>query len=166
MNEIYDPDQLGPLLARLRQERGYSQRTLAERLCDVSRHPTLTRHDVSRWERQERMPTEFWLGWLAEVLGVSPDLLRLAAGATREHHTATVDGVRIQIPPRLGRHTLWEPPGYPVVSAWLTLAQGPKETVIALSGVEVDQLRTVLAPINPPEHEAPATVDPVTEESA
>jgi transcriptional regulator with XRE-family HTH domain len=63
-------ESLGPLLAQLRAERGLSQLRLAERLCAASAVPTVSRHEVSRWEREERVPGPFWLGWLAAVLEV------------------------------------------------------------------------------------------------
>lgn len=63
-------ESLGSLLARLRAEQGISQLRLAERLCAAAGQPTITRHEISRWEREERIPTDHWLRWLAEVLAV------------------------------------------------------------------------------------------------
>ncbi|MGC4805762.1 helix-turn-helix domain-containing protein [Micromonospora sp. DT233] len=83
------PDRLGPLLARLRQARGRSQQRLAAELCAASGVPTLSRHEVSRWERQRRVPGGFWLGWLAVVLAVPVELLAEAAGRSRPTHRAT-----------------------------------------------------------------------------
>jgi transcriptional regulator with XRE-family HTH domain len=77
------PEPLGPLLARLRRARGHSQQTLAAELCVASGVPTLSRHEVSRWERQLRVPGGFWLGWLAVVLGAPVELLARAAGQSR-----------------------------------------------------------------------------------
>lgn len=77
------PQLLGPLLAQLRLARGWSQLRLAVELCAASAVPTLSRHEVSRWERQLRVPGEFWLGWLAVVLAVPLDLLADAAARTR-----------------------------------------------------------------------------------
>jgi hypothetical protein len=74
---------LGPLLVALRRGRGWSQQFLADRLCDASGAPTVTRHEVSRWERQERVPGGFWLGWLATVLDTDPAALARAAGVVR-----------------------------------------------------------------------------------
>ncbi|MEV1147742.1 hypothetical protein [Micromonospora sp. NPDC049799] len=45
--------------------------------------PTLSRHEVSRWERHLRVPGGFWLGWLAVVLAVPLDVLVEAAVRTR-----------------------------------------------------------------------------------
>ncbi|MGC5331008.1 helix-turn-helix domain-containing protein [Micromonospora sp. DT62] len=50
---------------------------------EVSRSYESDRHEVSRWERQLRVPGEFWLGWLAVVLAVPADLLATAAARTR-----------------------------------------------------------------------------------
>ncbi|MFG3603829.1 helix-turn-helix domain-containing protein [Micromonospora chersina] len=77
------PRPLGPLLAELRAARGWSQRRVAAELCAAAGVPTLTRHEVSRWERQRRLPGDFWSGWLAVVLGVPGDLLAEAAACSR-----------------------------------------------------------------------------------
>ncbi|MGC3861422.1 helix-turn-helix domain-containing protein [Micromonospora chersina] len=77
------PRPLGPLLAELRAARGWSQRRVAAELCAAAGVPTLTRHEVSRWERQRRLPGDFWSGWLAVVLGVPGDLLAEAAALSR-----------------------------------------------------------------------------------
>jgi len=126
-------DTIGPLLARLRQARGYSQLTLAQLLCANSGHPTITRHEVSRWERQERIPSKFWLRPLAEVLAIPIDTLHAAVAATRTARHADDQAEHAD----------------PVVTSWLTLHHGPRELLIALGGVEVDQIRTVLSPVHP-----------------
>lgn len=96
-----EPRPLGPLLAELRSARGWSQQRLAALLCAASGVPTLTRHEVSRWERQRRLPGEFWLGWLAVVLAVPGELLADAAAHARRLGTvpAAVDrsGARARI---------------------------------------------------------------------
>ncbi|WP_422736091.1 hypothetical protein ACN263_21110 [Micromonospora sp. WMMD729] len=43
----------------------------------------MSRHEVSRWERQRRVPGVFWLGWLAVVLDVPAEVLTEAAARTR-----------------------------------------------------------------------------------
>ncbi|MGV9214836.1 helix-turn-helix domain-containing protein [Micromonospora sp. RB23] len=75
--------QLGPLLVRHRLARGWSQQRAATELCAAAGVPTLSRHEVSRWERQRRVPGAFWLGWLAVVLDVPPVVLAEAAARTR-----------------------------------------------------------------------------------
>ncbi|MFG1837765.1 helix-turn-helix domain-containing protein [Micromonospora sp. NPDC049175] len=77
------PAQLGPLLARYRLARGWSQQRAAAELCAAAGVPTLSRHEVSRWERQRRVPGGFWLGWLAVVLDVPLVTLTEAAAGTR-----------------------------------------------------------------------------------
>jgi transcriptional regulator with XRE-family HTH domain len=77
------PETLGALLARVRGEQGVSQLRLAERLCAASGQPTVTRHEVSRWEREERIPTSYWLGWLAAVLDLPLARLERSAAAAR-----------------------------------------------------------------------------------
>ena len=75
---------IGALLARVRAETGISQLRLASRLCAAAGQPTVTRHEVSRWEREERIPTSYWLDWLAVVLEVPvAELERAAAAAKR-----------------------------------------------------------------------------------
>jgi transcriptional regulator with XRE-family HTH domain len=61
---------VGELIASRRRELGLSQRELAARLGEVSGSPTLTRHEVSRWERGGRRPAPYWRRWLAMVLSV------------------------------------------------------------------------------------------------
>ncbi|ADL48019.1 helix-turn-helix domain-containing protein [Micromonospora aurantiaca (nom. illeg.)] len=77
------PRLLGPLLAELRAARGWSQQRLAAELCAASGVPTLTRNEVSRWERQLRLPGDFWSAWLATVLGVPGEVLAGAAARSR-----------------------------------------------------------------------------------
>ena len=77
------PEAIGAMLARLRAERGISQLRLAERVCAASGVPTVSRHEISRWEREERVPSDFWLGWLAVALEVPVEMLARAAGVTR-----------------------------------------------------------------------------------
>jgi transcriptional regulator with XRE-family HTH domain len=96
------PELIGPLLARLRKGKGWSQLRLAEKLCDVSGSPTVTRHEVSRWERGDRVPGRIWLEALAVALEASLEELEAAVSATRERIPGP--GAR---PP--GRPWLWRP---------------------------------------------------------
>jgi transcriptional regulator with XRE-family HTH domain len=70
-------------LQRLRLARGWSQLRLATQLCDVSGTATVSRHEVSRWEREERVPSSFWRQWLAVVLQAPLEQLEAAAAAYR-----------------------------------------------------------------------------------
>jgi transcriptional regulator with XRE-family HTH domain len=76
-------EEFGPLIARARAQAGVSQLKLAARLCAASGTATVTRHEISRWERGERLPHLYWLGWLAEALGLPVDRLEEAATRTR-----------------------------------------------------------------------------------
>ncbi|MEU8155024.1 helix-turn-helix domain-containing protein [Micromonospora sp. NPDC048986] len=86
------PAQLGPLLARRRLARGWSQQRAAAELCAAAGVSTLSRHEVSRWERQRRVPGGFWLGWLAVVLDVPLVVLAEAAAATRRAGSTRATG--------------------------------------------------------------------------
>ena len=71
----------GAHLARLRRDAGKSQRQLAAELCALSGVGSVTRNEVSRWERGGRVP-EAWLRFLARALNVPvPELERAAAYA-------------------------------------------------------------------------------------
>lgn len=87
---------LGALLARLRLDRGWSQQRLAERLRAASGMPTVTRTEISRWERGRRRPEVYWLQWLAEVLDVPLDELLLARAQTEAtcHHDRALARLR------------------------------------------------------------------------
>src|SRR5690606_21838753 len=74
-------ERIGPLLARLRLAGGLSQLRLAELLCAAAGTATVTRHEVSRWERGERVPGRFWREWLAVVLEAPLERLEAAAAA-------------------------------------------------------------------------------------
>lgn len=85
-------EQLGAMLVQLRQRKGCSQQAMADALCAVSGLVTVTRHEVSRWERQHRIPGAFWLRWLAVVLEVPvTELTDAAAAAKRPVRAAPVN---------------------------------------------------------------------------
>jgi transcriptional regulator with XRE-family HTH domain len=81
-------ESLGPMLTRVRLARGWSQLRVAALLCAASGTVTVTRNEVSRWEREERVPSRFWLGWLALVLEVRIEELAAAAARTRRRRPA------------------------------------------------------------------------------
>lgn len=137
VSQPYDADSIGPMLTRLRQALGYSRTQLAQLLCARSGQSTVTRNEVARWERQDRIPTAYWRHWLAEVLAVPVDVLDTAAAIARGRDNTP--GVH---------RTGYDQPGS---LSWLTLHHGPYELLVALGAVEVDRLRTVLAPVTPPD---------------
>lgn len=75
--QSYESDQhpFGAELARLRRRRGLSQQRLADLLCAAAGVSTVSRHEISRWERGQRQPAQAWLGWLALVLHVPSEQL-------------------------------------------------------------------------------------------
>jgi transcriptional regulator with XRE-family HTH domain len=77
------PETIGALLAQVRGELGLTQLRLAERLCAASGQATLTRNEISRWERCERIPSRYWLDWLAVVLDMPVTRLERASAAAR-----------------------------------------------------------------------------------
>ncbi|NYF54296.1 helix-turn-helix domain-containing protein [Micromonospora purpureochromogenes] len=89
-----DPRLLGPLIAQLRLARGWSQQRLAAELCAASGAATVTRHEISRWERQARVPGDRWLRRLALVLDAPAGLLVEAAGRSRHHGPVGAGGSR------------------------------------------------------------------------
>ncbi|MEU1304894.1 helix-turn-helix transcriptional regulator [Streptomyces shenzhenensis] len=82
MNDQARRAQFGAHLAGLRKSAGLSQRSLALRLCVTAGITTLTRNEVSRWERGGRIP-DAWLPPLAQVLGVPLDGLEREAARAR-----------------------------------------------------------------------------------
>ncbi|RCG29479.1 XRE family transcriptional regulator [Sphaerisporangium album] len=60
----------GEVIRELRLHQGWSQSTLATKLCEEAQRATVTREDVSRWELGKRTPGPFWLRHLATVLEV------------------------------------------------------------------------------------------------
>lgn len=59
---------VGSLIRQMRHLRGWSQSDLARELCKVAEHATVTREEVSRWEREKRIPGPFWTRSLSTVL--------------------------------------------------------------------------------------------------
>ncbi|WP_432977334.1 hypothetical protein [Dactylosporangium sp. CA-233914] len=105
----------GALLTRLRLARGRSQLRLAEMLCAAAGVPTITRHEVSRWERGERVPGAPWLAWIAFTLDVPLDDLERAAARSRHLRAparprqprtaeAPAAGTGADAPPQAGRN--------------------------------------------------------------
>src|SRR5689334_22953239 len=83
-------ESIGAMLSRVRLEQGKSQLRVAELLCAASGLATITRHEISRWEREERIPGGTWLRWLAVVLDTPLDELERAATVARERRETTM----------------------------------------------------------------------------
>nr|WP_145490531.1 MULTISPECIES: helix-turn-helix transcriptional regulator [Streptomyces] len=84
--------EFGAYLAGLRRHSGRSQRQFAAVLCAVSGAQSITRNEVSRWERGERVP-DVWLPAFAQVLGVPLRELEQAAAYARGDAQAVLPGV-------------------------------------------------------------------------
>ncbi|GAA3284070.1 helix-turn-helix transcriptional regulator [Dactylosporangium vinaceum] len=80
---------LGALVADRRRALGLSQRELADRICQVSGRTTITRHELSRYERGVRLPGGAMVDVLAESLGVPAAVLAAAVTATLERRGRT-----------------------------------------------------------------------------
>ncbi|MEV6511463.1 helix-turn-helix domain-containing protein [Streptomyces sp. NPDC051642] len=84
--------QFGAYLASLRRRSNRSQRQLAGALCAASGTQSITRNEVSRWERGDRVP-DVWLPALAQVLAVPLTDLEQAAAYARGDSLARLPGV-------------------------------------------------------------------------
>jgi transcriptional regulator with XRE-family HTH domain len=89
----HPPETLGALITRVRTDAGLTQLRLADMLCAAAGAPTVTRNEISRWEREERIPRGYWLAWLALCLDVPLAQLERAAADSRRHR-------RRLVPPR------------------------------------------------------------------
>lgn len=83
--------QFGAYLAGLRRRTSKSQRQLAAALCALSGTQSITRNEVSRWERGGRVP-ETWLPFLAAVLSVPLAQLQQAVDYVRGDPLAQLPG--------------------------------------------------------------------------
>lgn len=75
---------LGKLIRETREARGWSQTRLADAVCDAAQRHTVTRHDVSRWERGERAPGPFWQRNIAAALDLPLTALEAARVERRQ----------------------------------------------------------------------------------
>jgi len=81
-SDVDEDIEIGALIRDLRDAHSWSQSQLADRLCRQAEHATLTREEISRWERGRRCPGPFWLRHLATVLDV-PFEVRETTGVDR-----------------------------------------------------------------------------------
>lgn len=119
--------QFGQYLAGLRRHAGKSQRQLAALLCSLSGTQSVTRNEVSRWERGERVP-EAWVPFLAAALTVPEAQLRQAVDYARGDRLAQLPGAAATLAQLL-------PPGDPLEV--LTARSGRRigaDTVQGLAG--------------------------------
>ncbi|MBY8850639.1 helix-turn-helix transcriptional regulator [Saccharothrix longispora] len=78
-----EPQPIGKLIPELRRGRGLTQHDLAARLHAASGNASVTREEVSRWERGKRIPGPYWRAWLGRVLDTPARDLDQAAAVAR-----------------------------------------------------------------------------------
>jgi putative transcriptional regulator len=77
------PKSLCSMLRELRNRQGLSQYDLAGQLIDASGNYSITREDISRWERGKRIPGPYWRKWLCTVFDLPQQDVDLAAAVAR-----------------------------------------------------------------------------------
>ncbi|MET8831309.1 helix-turn-helix transcriptional regulator [Streptomyces sp. NPDC004610] len=78
-----EPDPFAALLLRLRKDTGRTQERHAEAINAVSGRETLTRREISRYEKFETVPTDHTLEHIAVACGIPFEDLRREAQAAR-----------------------------------------------------------------------------------
>ncbi|MEU1022203.1 helix-turn-helix transcriptional regulator [Streptomyces sp. NPDC005900] len=123
----------GSYLAGLRRRTGKSQQQLAAQLCLLSGTQSVTRNEVSRWERGTRSP-EAWLPTLAQALSVPLADLQQAVAYARGEESARPPGMLLTLAELL-------PPNDPLGRS--LCHQGPRigPSVVALLAGRVHGLR-------------------------
>lgn len=84
-DEVDACEPIGPLVRRVRAQRGLSQYALAETLVALSCNRGLSRAEVARWERGKRVPGPYWRAWLSAALDLPAVELGAAARSARSH---------------------------------------------------------------------------------
>lgn len=65
-----------------------SQRDLARRLCILASNPAAKQETISRWERGERIPGDYWQPYLAVALKLPLERVILAAYTAKQQRIA------------------------------------------------------------------------------
>lgn len=83
------PQSLGPLMLDRRRQLGRCQERVAELMCEALGRPTVTKNEISRYEREERVPIAASL----RALAIALDLPRSDVDSRRlpgtQKHTAS-----------------------------------------------------------------------------
>lgn len=82
-DQDHRPRPISTMLPELRRGRGLTQYDLAAQLHAASGNVSITREEVSRWERGKRIPGPYWRAWLGRVLDTSQQELEQAAAMAR-----------------------------------------------------------------------------------
>ncbi|MGW6932302.1 helix-turn-helix transcriptional regulator [Lentzea sp. NPDC054927] len=83
-HEHQDVPPITALIPQARREQGLTQRELADLLCEISQNDSVTREEVSRWERGKRIPGPYWRAFLSTALDVPHAEVDKAAVVARE----------------------------------------------------------------------------------
>ncbi|SER64045.1 Helix-turn-helix domain-containing protein [Lentzea xinjiangensis] len=83
-HEHQDTPPITTLIPQARREQGLTQRDLADLLCEISQNDSVTREEVSRWERGKRIPGPYWRAWISAALDVPHAEIDRAAVVERE----------------------------------------------------------------------------------
>ncbi|WP_410598323.1 helix-turn-helix domain-containing protein [Amycolatopsis sp. lyj-90] len=89
-----DVTPLSELLTEQRIARGWSQGDLVAKLHTHSGNDSVTRVEISRWERGKRIPGPYWRQWLGDVLDTSCRELEVAAAVARRRRRKDAPGER------------------------------------------------------------------------
>lgn len=125
MSESERRQRFGAYLAQLRR-RTKSQRQLALTLCDSAGITSITRNEVSRWERGERIP-DLWLPFLAAALGAPLHELERAAAYARNEADGVLPGPNATLAELLPESELLAPRGPFGGAAW-----GPRTSAVSV----------------------------------
>lgn len=79
----WEAEPIGHVIRRAREQFGLTQNELADALNATSGNVGATRHEVSRWERGDRIPDPHTRAYLSEVLGIPLELLDRAAALAK-----------------------------------------------------------------------------------
>ncbi|USX52584.1 MULTISPECIES: helix-turn-helix transcriptional regulator [Lentzea] len=90
-HEHQDVPPITSLIPQARRERGLTQRELADLLCEISHNDSVTREEVSRWERGKRIPGPYWRTFLSAALDVPHAAVDRAALIERETRRARTE---------------------------------------------------------------------------
>ncbi|WP_352244159.1 helix-turn-helix transcriptional regulator [Lentzea sp. NBRC 105346] len=80
---VHATESISMLIPQARRERGLTQEELARRLSEISRNDSITREDISRWERGKRIPGPYWRSWISKALEMPCDDVERAATVAR-----------------------------------------------------------------------------------
>ena len=90
-HEHQDTPPITALIPQARREQGLTQRELADLLCEISQNDSVTREEVSRWERGKRIPGPYWRAWISAALDVPHADVDRAAVLERECRRAKTE---------------------------------------------------------------------------